>query len=124
MLELLELFCEVDETLSGVLDLLEDVRLTLLDYLIKLLLSFELVYFKLSFELLLLFDLFFSRPQVAFKVYQEIRLLNKFESLLELGVFLHQVDDGLVRVLDLLVSNLHVHAVASFLRHRNTIVSR
>lgn len=124
MLELLELFCEVDETLSGVLDLLEDVRLTLLDYLIKLLLSFELVYFKLSFELLLLFDLFFSRPQVAFQVYQEIRLLNKFESLLELGVFLHQVYDGLVRVLDLLVSNLHVHAVASFLRHRNTIVSR
>ena len=79
-----------------VLHLLEDIGLALVDQVVKLLLSTKLIYFELTLELLLLFDLFLGCSEVPFQIDQEIWLLDHLQSLLQLIVFLHEIDNGFV----------------------------
>ena len=82
--------------MSCVLHLLEDIGLALVDQVVKLLLSTELIDLELTLELLLLFDLFLGRSEVPFQIDQEVWLLDHLQSLLQLIVFLHEIDNGFV----------------------------
>ena len=62
--------------MSCFLDLFKHIGLTLLNDVIKFLLTFELIDLKLTLEFFLLLDLLFSCPQITFQIEEEIRLLN------------------------------------------------
>ena len=85
------------------MDLLEDIRFTLLHYIIKFLFTFELIDLELALQLLLLFNFFFSSSKIAFQVDKEVWLLNDLQTALQLVVLLHQIYDSLVSVLNLTV---------------------
>jgi len=67
-LELGKFFRQVGQSLRGILDLLEYIRLRLVDQVVKLLLTPELVDLELPLELLLLLDLLLSRLQVSLQI--------------------------------------------------------
>ena len=74
--ELGKLLCQISKALSGVLNLLENVGLRLLDQVVKLLLSPELIDLELPFKLLLLLDLLLSRLKITLQIKQEVWLLD------------------------------------------------
>ena len=74
--ELGKLLCQISKTLSGVLNLLENIGLRLLDQVVKLLLSPELIDLELPFKLLLLLDLLLSRLKITLQIEQEVWLLD------------------------------------------------
>lgn len=90
-----------------VLHLLEHVRLALLNHVVQLLLSAQLVNFQLPFQLFLLLDLLLGGFQITLQVQQEVWLLDHLQPPLELVVLLHEIDDGFVRVLDLPLGDAH-----------------
>ena len=83
----------------------ENIGFTLLNDVVKLLLTFKLVDFKLPFELLLLFDLLFCSLQITLQVEEEVRLLYQFKTFLKFVMLLHKVGDGLVSNHDLTLCN-------------------
>ena len=64
LLQLGQLLCQECQPLCSVLHLAQDIWLALIDDLVKLLLSPELVYLKLSLELFLLLDLLLCSLQI------------------------------------------------------------
>ena len=79
----------------------------MLDQVVKLFLSPQLVDFELSFKLLLLFDLLLGRLQVPLQIEQEVWLLDHLQSTLQLVVLFHKIDDGFVCVLKLTLGYAH-----------------
>ena len=104
-LELGKLLCQICQALRRVLDLLKYVRLALLNQVVKLLFSPELIDLQLPLQLLLLFDLLLSRLQVALQVEQEVGLLDHLKTPFQLVVLFHQVYDGFIGVLKLSLGN-------------------
>jgi len=103
-LNLSKLFCQVAQSLSRVLNLFHHVGLTLLHNAVELLLTLQLIDFKLSFQLFLLFDFFFGCLEIPFQVEQEVGLLNHIKTTLQLLVLFHEVDNRLVSVLRFTIS--------------------
>ena len=79
--------------------LLKNIRLTLINQIIKLFLPAELVNLKLPFEFLLLLDFILGRLDISLQVNEEVWLLDHLQTLLQLGVLFCKVDNGLVSVL-------------------------
>ena len=100
-----QLFGQERKPVSRFLDLLEYIRLTLFNDVVKFLLTLELIDFELPFQFFLLFDLLLSCLEVTFQIEQEVGLLHKFETFLQLVVLFHQVDNGLVSDLDFTFGN-------------------
>ena len=117
-----KLFCQVGKPMCCFLDLLQHIRFTLLDYIIKFLLSLKLIYLQLPFKLLLLFYLFFSSLQITLEVEQEIRLLNKLKTSLQFIVFLHQIDNCFVCNLNLALGNCSPYTLDGY-RFRRVFAS-
>lgn len=96
---------QICKSLCCILHLLEHIRLTLVNEIVQLLLSSQLIDFKLPLQLLLLLDLFLGRLQISLQVEQEIGLLNHLKSFLELIVLFHKVYNGFISVLNLTFSD-------------------
>ena len=96
------------KSLSSVLYLLKHIWLTLLNDVVQLLLSSQLVHLQLSLQFLLLLDFFLSGLQVSFQVDEEVWLLDQLKSLLQFVVLFHQVHYGLVCVLQVSLSLIPV----------------
>lgn len=79
-IQFLKLFSEVSKSSRSFRNLLHHVWLVFSNYMIKFLLTFQLVYFELPFKFILLFYLFLGNPQVTFKIDQKVRLLNNLEA--------------------------------------------
>ena len=104
-LELGKLLCQICQALRRVLDLLEYVRLALLNQVVKLLFSPELIDLQLPLQLLLLLDLLLSRLQIALQVEQEVGLLDHLKTPFQLVVLFHQIHDGFIGVLKFSLSH-------------------
>lgn len=59
----------------------------------------------------MLLDLFLSGFKIAFQVQKEIRLLDHLKTFLQLVMLFHEIDDGLVSVLELTLSHTNATAV-------------